>query len=366
MRTRSIAVALLLTGLLAGCTSGPPPVPETSGHAETPPTDPGVAPVGQATVIASGLAAPWSMVRLPSGSTLISERDTGIVKELEADGAVREVATIAGVDHNGEGGLLGLEVADGSLFAYFTTGTDNRVERFPLLGDAGSYRLGDGTVILDGLKRAGNHNGGRIKVGPDGDLYVTVGDAGDSANAQDLDSLNGKILRIELDGGIPADNPFPGSPIYSYGHRNPQGLAWDANGQLWAAEFGQNTWDELNVIEKGGDYGWPLVEGIGTDPKFKNPVLQWGTNDASPSGLVFTQGTFFMAALRGERIWAIHPHDPIGNVPWFVGEFGRIRDVVEGPNGTLWFLTNNTDGRGDPKEGDDKLVQFRLETAVEG
>ncbi len=333
-----------------------------------------VTPAGAPTVLATDLTSPWSIVPLHSGSALISERDTAKVVELTADGAVRTVDTISGVAHGGEGGLLGLAVVeDGNgttLFAYFTSETDNRIVRMPLRGSAGNYELGAPKPILTGLAKAGNHNGGRIAIGPDGKLYATVGDAGDPQRSQDLASLNGKILRMNLDGSVPADNPFPGSLVYTLGHRNPQGLAWDSDGQLWASEFGQNTWDEFNRIEAGRNYGWPLVEGMGGKAGFVDPVLQWSTSEASPSGLAFVRGTFFMAALRGARLWAIYPGAGEGAQPdsqaWFTGEFGRLRDAVASPAGDLWVLTNNTDGRGSPREGDDKVLQIHLVPLNEG
>lgn len=360
------AISLLL---LAGCTAPPPqspPLPEaTVGNDGLPGP---VTPVGQPEAVASGLQAPWSVVRLESGSTLISERDRGVVVELTSEGELRDVAAIAGVVHEGEGGLLGLAVLDNAwLYAYFTTASDNRIERFPLEGGAGSYSLGAGDEVLTGLAKAGNHNGGRIAFGPDGMLYATVGDAGEPDRAQDPSGLNGKILRMSPEGQVPDDNPGD-SLVYSMGHRNPQGIAWDDDGQLWAAEFGQNTWDEFNRIEAGGNYGWPIVEGIGDNPDFINPVAQWPTDEASPSGLAYTRGTFFLASLRGTRVWAIYPADDgtASATPWFVGEFGRIRDVTAGPDGSLWFLSNNTDGRGEPVEGDDHLWQVALDVMQEG
>jgi glucose/arabinose dehydrogenase len=178
--------------------------------------------------------------------------------------------------------------------------------------------------------------------------------------------LNGKILRMTPAGDVPGDNPTSGSYVYSMGHRNPQGLAWDADGQLWAAEFGQNTWDEFNRIEPGANYGWPVVEGASGQSGFVDPVLQWATSEASPSGLTYVDGTFFLAALRGTRVWALYPDSGPSAVAWFEGQFGRIRDVAPGPDGTLWFISNNTDGRGDPIAGDDHLYQVRLVPLEEG
>jgi glucose/arabinose dehydrogenase len=369
MRTRPVLTALAISALLAsplaGCTpAGVAPSPSAT---ESPTPDPltigPVHPVGEPTAVATGLKSPWSMLRLASGSTLISERNIGVVKELTPSGTLRDVGHIPGVVHAGEGGLLGLEfVRDNGdwLYAYFTTEVDNRIDKFPLFGGPGNYSLGDGVEILTGIAKANNHNGGRIKLGPDGKLYATVGDAANRPNSQNLDSLNGKILRMNLDGSIPTDNPFPGRLIYSYGHRNPQGITWDSSGQLWAAEFGQNTWDEFNKIVPGGNYGWPIVEGKSTDPRFINPVYEWPTKEASPSGLTYVRDTFFLAALGGRRVWALYPstaHDP---VQYFAGTYGRIRDVAPGPNGTLWILTNNTDGRGTPGPDDDRILQVQL------
>ena len=200
-----------------------------------------------------------------SASTLISQRDDGVIKELTASGTLRDAGTVAGVVHAGEGGLLGLEAwYEGEttwIYAYYTSATDNRIVRMKLNGTPGHYSLGAQQDILTGLAKAGNHDGGRIKFGPDKHLYATVGDAGQGSRAQDKNSLNGKILRMNLDGSVPDDNPFPGSLVYSLGHRNPQGIAWDSEGRMWASEFGQNTWDELNIISPGQNYGWPIHRG---------------------------------------------------------------------------------------------------------
>jgi glucose/arabinose dehydrogenase len=360
---RLLLPVLAVTVVLAGCTASPQTSPGSSPPSPAP-TDEQVQPAGSPADVTTGLAAPWSILRVSDTETLISQRDDGRILSVASDRSPVEVGTVPGVVHQGEGGLLGLAYRDGWVYAYLTTADDNRIVRMPY--DDGSP--GDPEVVLAGLAKAGNHNGGRIAFGPDGMLYATVGDAGNPDLAQDPASLNGKILRMTPDGEVPSDNPTRGSYVYSMGHRNPQGLAWDADGQLWAAEFGQNTWDEFNHIEPGANYGWPVVEGQVDDARFTPPVLQWPTSEASPSGLAYVGGTFFLASLRGERVWAIYVDDTgaASAVPWFVGEFGRIRDVAAGPDGSLWFLTNNTDGRGDPRDGDDRLLQVRLTPLVEG
>jgi glucose/arabinose dehydrogenase len=340
--------------LLAGCggsggggaVAGNPGVPV----APAPPSTP-AAPK----VIASGLKAPWS-IAFYGTTPLVSERDSDRILALDAAGNPSTVATIAGVNGNGEGGLLGIAVRDGYLYAYFSAGSVNRIERYRLEGSAPALRLGPAERILDGIPAASIHNGGRIAFGPDGMLYATAGDAGNSAWAQDLTSLGGKILRLRPDGGIPADNPFRGSYVYSYGHRNPQGLAWAADGSLYASEFGQNTWDELNLIKAGGNYGWPTVEGRAGDSRFVDPLQQWATADASPSGMAFSQGNLYIANLRGQRLRQIPVTAPATAVERYAGQYGRLRDVVVTPDGALWMLTNNTDGRGTPGAGDDRIV----------
>ncbi len=379
-RTGAVGILALCALLVLGaCTANPPqpaatstpaqPIPSASADsgADTAPVQP-VSPLDDPVVIASGLDAPWSILRLPNDGTLISERDTTLVRELLPDGSLRDVGKVTEARPGGEGGLLGLAaLADpaapggtGWVYAYFTATDDNRIVRMPLLGQVGSHTLGASEPVLAGIPRAGNHNGGRLGFGPDGLLYATAGDAGNPGNAQDLGSLGGKILRMTPTGEVPDDNPF-GTLVYSYGHRNSQGIAWDSTGQLWASEFGQNTWDELNRITSGGNYGWPVVEGQGqgADSDYLNPEQQWPTSEASPSGLAIVNDTIFMAALRGGRLWRIAPST--GEVDdWFVNSFGRLRDVVSGPNGTLWFVSNNTDGRGAPSPGDDRLYQVSV------
>jgi glucose/arabinose dehydrogenase len=311
--------------------------------------------------VATGFDVPWGLVFLPDGSALLSERDTARILSVSADGGVTEVGPVEGVQPGGEGGLLGLAVAPDSpetIYAYFTAAEDNRVVRMPYLSGA----LGAAEVVVDGIPKAGNHNGGRLAFGPDGKLYVSTGDASRPERAQDLESLGGKILRLNPDGSIPADNPFDGSPVFSYGHRNVQGLAFDEDGNLWASEFGQNTWDELNLIQAGQNYGWPVVEGVGGDDRFVDPVAQWSTDEASPSGIAFVRDTVFMAALRGERLWQIPVQDGTAGSPadFAVGEFGRLRHAEVAPDGSLWVLTNNT-ARGTPRDGDDRILRVTLE-----
>jgi len=337
---------------LAGCGSGSGGGGTTAATPTVPSTP--TAPVAPK-VIASALQAPWSIAFF-GPTALVSERDTSRILALDAAGAATVVATIAGVDGSGEGGLLGIAVHGGYLYAYFTAGSANRIERYRLDGSAPNLRLGAAETILAGIPAASIHNGGRLAFGPDGMLYATAGDAGTSARAQDLNSLGGKILRLTPEGGVPADNPFAGSYVYSYGHRNPQGLAWGQDGTLYASEFGQNTWDELNVIKAGGNYGWPTVEGKAGDSRFIDPVQQWATADASPSGMAFSQGNLYIANLRGQRLRQV-PVSALGTaVERYVGQYGRLRDVVAAPDGTLWMLTNNTDGRGTPGAGDDRII----------
>ncbi len=316
--------------------------------------------LGPPQVVASGLETPWGLAFLPDGDALVSERDTGRILRLHPGSRPQEVMRIAGVHHEAEDGLLGLAVSpnyatDHLVFAYYSTAGDNRLARFTLGGKP--------QVILKGLERGAIHDGGRIAFGPDGMLYVPVGDAGDRANSQNRSSRNGKILRIRPDGSVPPDNPFGNSPVYSYGHRNIEGLAWDLPGRLWSSELGQNSWDELNLIQPGRNYGWPEVEGSGDTRggRFTNPLVTWRTSDASPSGLAYWRGALYMASLRGQSLWQI-PLDPQGRLGkprrLFDSTYGRLRTVVVAPDGSLWLSTSNTDGRGNPAPDDDRLLRF--------
>jgi glucose/arabinose dehydrogenase len=314
----------------------------------------------QPQTVASGLATPWGMAFLPDGSALVAERDSARLLQVRAGAAPVVRGTVPGVVPGGEGGLLGLAVSatfgqDNLVYAYFTAASDNRIVRFPL------NAVQNQTVVLSGLAKASIHNGGRIAFGPDGMLYAGVGDAGQTSNAQNLQSRNGKILRMQPNGAVPPGNPFANSLVYSLGHRNVQGLAWDAQGRLYATEFGQNTWDEVNQIVAGGNYGWPTVEGTGTNPSFRNPIVQWSTAEASPSGAAIANNTLFAAALRGTRLWTV-PLTASGGagtpVAELQGQFGRLRTVAVGPDGWLWLTTSNRDGRGNPAPSDDRVLRF--------
>ncbi|MPV36981.1 PQQ-dependent sugar dehydrogenase [Georgenia subflava] len=319
-------------------------------------------------VLVTGLHTPWGLALLPDGDALVTERDTGEVLRVTPDGQVRRLGTVPDVAPGGEGGLLGIAVAPdvavtGIVFVYLTTAHDNRVVRMRLTDDS----LEPDSVVLDGIPRASNHNGGRLAFGPDGYLYVTTGDAGEPGRAQDPESLGGKILRIDADGGVPAGNPFAGSPVWSMGHRNVQGIGWDADGRMYASEFGQNTFDELNLIEPGGNYGWPVVEGAGGGETFVDPLHQWSPDEASPSGLAVTDDAVYLAALRGESLWRV-PLTGDGTVGeperLLVGEYGRLRAVEVDGAGALWLLTSNL-SRGEPTPDDDRLVVVDPGTAAE-
>lgn len=358
------ALTTLALFTLTGCSSAPEaegPVVSTPGPSasQTQNTPMDAAGPTQVEVIAENLNAPWSVVFVDQ-TALISERDTAGILELDENGGTRELTVVADTSAGGEGGLLGLAVHESHLYAYLTTASDNRVLRYELAGEPGNLALGSPEVILDGIPAAGYHNGGRIAFGPDGLLYITTGDAQEPSESQDLESLAGKILRVTDEGDIPPDNPFEDSPVYSYGHRNPQGIAWSAGGTLYSGEFGENAWDELNVIEPGGNYGWPEVEGIGEEEEFINPVQQWQPAEASPSAIEIHNDTIVMAALRGQRLWQIPLADVTTSTDYLTNEYGRIRDVITAPDGSLWVLTNNTDGVGEPTEGDDRILRIEV------
>lgn len=369
-RAALLAFALALTGCSSDAADSPSPSSssssaQTGGGSEA---EPGAD--AEPEVVAQNLSAPWS-IAFYKDTVLVSERDSGRILELDGQSPaeVREITTVAGVSPSGEGGLLGLSVRGDSLYAYFTGAKGNRIQRFTLKQGSDGVELGVPETIVDGIAKAGFHNGGRLAFGPDGKLYASVGDAGNRSAAQDRESLSGSILRMNPDGSVPDDNPFGDSLVYSYGHRNPQGLAWSEDGTMYASEFGQDTWDELNIIEAGGNYGWPEVEGISEgafgDKDFIDPVQQWSPDQASPSGMTISEDTLFIANLRGQVLRTV----PLSNLAEadiaYAGEFGRLRDVVTTPNGEVWILTNNTDGRGDPAAADDRILLVPADLSAE-
>lgn len=321
------------------------------------------------TIIAKNLSTPWEIVFLPNNDALITER-AGKVVLLHPNGEAETIVSFPQVKQIGEGGLLGMALspkfADNHfVYVYYTyssngANTLNKIVRMTYENNT----LDNEKVLLDGIPGSSNHDGGRIKFGPDGDLYVTTGDAENPSQAQSTTALGGKILRMHDDGKIPSDNPF-GNYVYSYGHRNPQGLTWDNTGQLWETEHGRSNptgYDEVNKIEKGKNYGWPTIQGNETKSGMVTPVLNSGpTTTWAPSGLSFYNNSLFFAGLKGNALFEVKnfASSPM-LTEHLTSELGRIRDVVVGPDNSLYILTNNTDGRGVPGLEDDKLIKVNV------
>ncbi len=332
----------------------------------------------QVETVAEDLEVPWAIAFSPDGRIFVTER-VGKLRVIE-DGVLNpEPVKIFDVGF-GEGGLLGIALdpnfeENHYLYLYYTynnfLSTFNKVARFT----ESDNKLSEEKILLDKIPGASYHDGGRIKFGPDGKLYITTGEAGIVANAQDLNSLGGKILRINSNGSIPNDNPFPNSPVYSLGHRNPQGLDWDPiTGKLVISEHGPSgergfAHDEVNVIESGKNYGWPEVIGDETDPKYQSPLLHTGTETWAPSGAVFYnsknipewENKYFIATLRGNHLrmldLELEENKVLSSKALFAGEFGRLRDASIGPDGNLYLLTSNRDGRGSPAPNDDRILR---------
>ncbi|HEY4516357.1 MAG TPA: PQQ-dependent sugar dehydrogenase [Candidatus Paceibacterota bacterium] len=342
-----------------------PVVPTTESVGETEPTS----AIPAASVVVQDLEIPWDIAFLPEGDMLVTER-TGHVIAISAAGAKTEIP-IEGITKKGEGGLLGIVLhpdfkTNHFLYLYMsspgTSGeTQNRVVRYRY--EAGE--LHDEKVIIGGIPGAIYHDGGRMQFGPDGMLYITTGDATRSQIAQDKKSLGGKILRLKDDGSIPADNPF-GTPVWSYGHRNPQGLAWDSDGRLWETEHGPTgeqglcCRDEVNLIEKGGNYGWPAIVGDEEKSGMQTPARSSGEDTWAPASLVYLGGSLFFGGLRGEALYeAVLDGERIVEFKeHFKGVYGRIRTVRVGPDDMLYITTSNRDDRGTSKPGDDKIIRI--------
>jgi len=366
---RTTLVVLTLITSLAGCGEdpdagpGPTTVTATTSAPESDEPSPEKQPDAPRVVaeVATGLAVPWGVAFLPDERAVVTERDSRRVVLVDPEGG--DPVVVGEIDEavpQGEGGLLGVAVSpdfrtDRLLYFYASTETDNRILRAEL-GDDDT--LGTTEVVFDGIPVGAIHDGGRLAFGPDGFLYASTGETGIGELSQDLDSLGGKILRITSAGAPAPGNPDPDSPVWSYGHRNVQGLAFDDDDNLWASEFGQSSFDELNLVRPGENYGWPEAEGRSPDEDFVNPRVVWSTGEASPSGLAYTDGHLWMAALGGVRLWRVDVADGEAGNPadFFVGEYGRLRTVVTAPDGMLWVTTSNRDGRGAPAASDDRIL----------
>lgn len=320
--------------------------------------------------IARDLSVPWELAFLSDRSMLVTER-AGTLVRIYRDGSRATTTPPTAVRAEGEGGLLGMalhpEYEENSyLYLYQTqpsgNGTKNAVIRY--VYDEATHTLTEPVTIVDNIPGAQYHDGGRLAFGPDGKLYITTGDAGKEDLAQDINSFAGKILRYNDDGTVPSDNPF-GNGVWSYGHRNPQGLAWDSQGVLWSTEHGRSGivsgYDELNKIERRGNYGWPIVQGDQESPGTNAPLIHSGSDTTwAPASLVYYNGSFFFGGLRGEGLYEARYNGELELVRHFAGLYGRIRTVVEGPDDALYFTTSNTDGRGNVREGDDIVVRLEI------
>jgi glucose/arabinose dehydrogenase len=318
-----------------------------------------------AEVVVQNLSIPWELVFLPEREMLVTERAGKLLRI----GVDKKVIEISGVAHRGEGGLLGLTLhpkfkENKYIYIYLTTlnGSKlaNRVERYVLNGTS----LSDRVVIIENIPGANYHDGGRIAFGPDGMLYITTGDAGDTNNSQNKNSLAGKILRVTDDGKIPSDNPF-GTAVYSYGNRNVQGIAWDKTGQMWATEHGRSGvlsgYDEVNKIIKGENYGWPDIQGDETKEGMITPSIHSGPKDTwAPSGMTYFKDRLLFAGLRGQAVYSAKVSNGkiAGLQTFFKKEYGRLRTVVLGPDGMLYILTNNRDSLGKPIPSDDRIIKI--------
>jgi glucose/arabinose dehydrogenase len=314
-------------------------------------------------VNANHLNIPWTINK--NGSWIFLSQREGSVIQIDGNLGLVDVQNVKvseDIFHEGEGGFLGFTLAPDfattkMAFAYHTYKKDGKT-----LNRIISLKLKDHTwkeekVLLDGIPGGMVNNGGRIKIGPDGMLYATTGDVGQSSNAQKLDSLAGKILRMNVNGGIPADNPFKNSYIYTYGHRNPQGLAWDNGKNLYSSEHGESGHDEINLIQAGKNYGWPVIQGDEEAKDMIKPLIQSGYETWAPSGMAFNDGKLFVASLAGKKIFTYN----LANKQFqeFYGDAGRLRDVLV-ENNELYTITSNRDKRGKPTEKDDRLIHLSL------
>ncbi len=325
----------------------------------------------QVSSVAINLKIPWDLDFFPDGSIIFTERPGKVYVIDQETGLLKEpILTLDNVEHIGEGGLLGIALHPsfkdtGFVYLYYTYKKEdeifNRVVRYKM-DNSYIVDVTQKKIIIDKIPGARTHNGGRIDFGPDENLYVTTGDAAQPKLSQDMSSLAGKILRVKDDGKIPSNNPFNDSPVYSLGHRNPQGLAWDSDGNLWSTEHGAIAKDELNLIEAGKNYGWPIIEGDETHPNMESPILQSGRDTWAPSGATYYNGSIYFAGLRGQTLYqAKIDSDSVELFTHFDREFGRLRSVFLGPDNNLYVLTSNRDGRGVPVSIDDQIIRINPE-----
>lgn len=361
LRSRRVLATLLFSFLAAACA---PPADDQEMRSDWRERKKEGGSPSVETVV-EGLSAPWE-IQFAGENIYISEREGRIVKVRGGKKERKSLSLKRPVVQEGESGFLGLALAPdfgktGRAYAYHTYREGNRLLNRVVLIEETDRGWEEVRPLLEGIPGGAIHDGGRLQIGPDKRLYITTGDAGDEKSAQDRRSLAGKILRLELDGSIPADNPIPDSPVYSWGHRNPQGLDWSDSGVLYAAEHGPSGMpsghDEINRIEPGKNYGWPKIIGNEAEKGMEKPLFHSGSDTWAPSGLAVSGDKLYVACLRGEQVRVFDLKGRSSEV--FLKGLGRVRDI-EIRDGYLYLLTNNTDGRGDPRQGDDKLLRVKL------
>lgn len=366
MKTFFIVIVLLIGGLiLSKVVPNPPPIKIDTQIAK-PSTD-----TSTVTTIAEGFDTPWAIAFVPASpaggpnNLLVTER-SGRVRVITDNKLQAEpVANLTKVKEIGEGGLLGIAThphfsSNHFVYLYYTNseGGDNTLNRVVRMTYDNSQLIKE-QIIVDNIPVASNHNGGRIKFGPDGYLYITTGDAENPSQAQNTNVLGGKILRVTDEGQMAPGNPFD-NLVYSYGHRNPQGIAWDADGRLWETEHGPSGNDEINLIEIGRNYGWPEIQGSQTKSGMETPIRYSGSTTWAPAGSTFVNNSLFFGGLRGQTLYeaVIQDGQVIEFREHFKREFGRIREVILGPDNMLYITTSNKDGRGSPAESDDRVIKI--------